>query len=426
MSLFASLKKRLYFVAASYFRFFANISLRRWHPRIFVITGSAGKTTMLHLLEHELGDKAHYSHGANSAFGIPFDILNLSGVISSRKSHWFALFLSAPFKAFTAKHSEKYYVAEIDCERPHEASFLAEWLQPEVTFWVSFGLSHAAQFESAKPADQDLETFIAEEFAALPRATKKRIYIDGDSPIMAATLKGIKTKVISFRKREIRGYTVRPDSTDFVSRDHTFHFAAPEPHELAVQLLMLRDFIQKYLHLKPSSDFTDLSLPPGRSSYFKGIKNTNIVDSSYNAHIVSMIPVLEMARLARLMQAQHKWLIIGDIVDQGSIEGEEHKKLAGLIADVEADQIILIGRRTKKYTAPKLKELGVSAITTTDPKKALKYIETHLKGGETLIFKGSQYLEWIIEKLLADPKDADKLCRRDAGARKRREAWGLK
>ena len=52
-------KKRFYFVAAHYFRFFANFSLRRWSPRIFAITGSAGKTTMLHLVEFELGEKAH-------------------------------------------------------------------------------------------------------------------------------------------------------------------------------------------------------------------------------------------------------------------------------------------------------------------------------------------------------------------------------
>ena len=80
---------------------------------------------------------------------------------------------------------------------------------------------------------------------------------------------------------------------------------------------------------------------------------------------------------------------------------------------------------TKKYTAPELKELGVSAVATTDPRKALEYIQKKVKGDETLIFKGSQYLEWIIEKLLADPKDAKKLCRREKAAVQRRKSWGL-
>ena len=53
------LKKRFYFIAARYFRFFANRSFKRWNPRVIALTGSAGKTTMLHLVEYELKDKAH-------------------------------------------------------------------------------------------------------------------------------------------------------------------------------------------------------------------------------------------------------------------------------------------------------------------------------------------------------------------------------
>lgn len=129
--------------------------------------------------------------------------------------------------------------------------------------------------------------------------------------------------------------------------------------------------------------------------------------------------------MVKAMRTGHKWLVLGDIVDQGSIEGEEHRKLADLIADANPEMVILVGRRTKEYTAPRLKELGVPACTTHDPHKALKYIENHTTGDETLIFKGSQYLEWIIEKLLENPADAAKLPRREPAAVKRRKKWGL-
>ena len=87
--------------------------------------------------------------------------------------------------------------------------------------------------------------------------------------------------------------------------------------------------------------------------------------------------------------------------------------------------VVLVGRRTKQYTAPRLKELGVRACTTVDPHKALEYIEQHATGEEVIIFKGSQYLEWIIEKLLENPDDAEKLPRREPAAAKRRKKWGL-
>lgn len=422
MTLAMRFKKRFYFVAAGYFRFFANFAFRRWHPRVIAVTGSAGKTTMLNMLEFELGDKAHYSHGANSAFGIAFDLLGMDGVRGS-KLRWIKLFALAPIRALYYRRKGEFYVVEIDGERPRETEFLASWLKPEVTLWVSFGLSHAIQFEQEVAAGKypDLAQAIAHEFGTLPANTTARVYIDADSPEMQDAVKGIKAKVIALSKKALKRYSVYPSRTDFVFENASFHFSQPQPRDLAIQLAMLEDFIN-YLGLPLKTDFHDMKVAPGRSSYFKGIKGINIIDSSYNAHLISMQSMLDMVRR---LHAGHKWLIIGDIVDQGAIEETEHHKLANLIADANPEMVILVGRRTKEYTAPRLKELGIVTRTTLDPKKALKFIEANITGDETLIFKGSQYLEWIIEKLLANPEDAKYLPRREPAAVKRRQKRGL-
>lgn len=419
---FSNFKKRFYFRVAKYFRHFADKTFRRWNPRVIAVTGSAGKTTMMTMLEHEIGKLAHYSHDANSAFGIPFDILGLKGIRGS-KLRWIWLILAAPFLSVFKRHKEKFYVVEIDGERPHEAEFLAKWLKPEVTIWVSIGLSHAVQFEKEveKGKFKNVSEAIVAEFANLPVNTSKRVYIDADSKLMVEATTNIKAKVIPIKKDTLKKYVVYPDSTDFTYGDTTFHFNHPEPKDIAFNLFVVQD-LMKYLKLKFNPDFSDIKIAPGRCSYFKGKKGIDIIDSSYNAHMISMASVLDMAKR---MHAEEKWLVIGDIVDQGSLEEEEHIKLAKLIAAVKPEKVILVGRRTKKYTAPELKKLGVSAVATLDPKKALEYIEKNIKGRETLLFKGSQYLEWIIEKLLADPKDAKKLCRREKAAVARRKEWGL-
>ena len=125
------------------------------------------------------------------------------------------------------------------------------------------------------------------------------------------------------------------------------------------------------------------------------------------------------------MQAGPKWVVIGDMVEQGSIAEEEHRSLADLIAQAQPAKVILVGRRTQQWTAPRLKELGITAYTTVDPRAALGYIQEQSVGGETIIFKGSQYLEWIIEQLLADPSDAARLPRREKAAVMRRRKHGL-
>src|SRR5882762_3188783 len=111
----AKLKKLFYFPAASYFRFFAAIRLKRWNPRVIVVTGSNGKTTLLHMLEAQIGDKAKYSHHANSSFGIPFDILNLHRK-TLLKTEWIGLFFCAPLNVFKKLPKEKIYVVEADVD----------------------------------------------------------------------------------------------------------------------------------------------------------------------------------------------------------------------------------------------------------------------------------------------------------------------
>ena len=427
-------KKKFYFIVASYFRFFANFAFRRWHPRVIAITGSVGKTTMLNLVECTLGDKAHYSHDANSAYGIAFDMVNLRGVTGS-KLRWFYLFLAVPLKSLFYKHQEEFYVVEIDGERPHEAEFLASWLKPEVTLWISLGLSHAVQFEQQVKDGlfSSLDKAITHEFAMLPQYTQKLVIIDGEVDLMNRALDSIKQKnltkatVIKCSKDAVKTYKVEPNHTSFIlqgtadSVSHEYEFNRPMSKDIAIQLTMLETLVN-YLKVKPRYDFSNLKLAPGRNSYFDGKNGLKIIDSSYNAHLISVKSILEMYKA---MHAPHKWLVIGDIVDQGSIEGQEHAKLADEIIKVKPEQVILIGRRTKKYTAPILEKAGLNVYTTLDPREALKFLEQNLTGQETLLFKGSQYLEWLIEKLLKNPKEAKYLPRREKAAIKRRQKRGL-
>ena len=421
MIFITKLKKKLYLSVANYFKFWSNISLKRWNPRIIIVTGSAGKTTMLNLIESQLGAKAHYSHNANSAFGIAFDILGMRGITGS-KLHWISLFLQTPFRAFVYSRKEKFYIVEADGERPHEAEWIAKWLRPEVSVWVTLGRSHAVFYEQEVAAGNfaNVDDAIAHEFSTIPANTRKLVIIDGDNEKMLETTKNIEAKVVSVKKDALKSYEVYPDKAIFEFAKHKFVFHDPMPRDVAIQLVMLEK-LMKYLNEPINYDLNDFSMPPARSNYLEGKKGIKIIDSSYNAHIISMTTVLDMVKA---LHAPHKWLVIGDIIDQGRLEGEEHEKLAQLLLDTKVENIVLIGRRTKKYTYPLLKDKA-KVQSFDKPQQALKYLEKNLTGKETVIFKGSQYLEWIVEKLLAHPEDVSNLARQDEAHRRRRASWGL-
>lgn len=416
-----AIKKKLYLVVASYFRFFASVSLRRWRPRVVAVTGSVGKTTLLNLLEVQLGVRAHYSHNANSSYGIAFDILGMTGVTGS-KLKWLYLFIVAPIRSLFFTHSQEFYVVEIDGERPKETEFLASWLRPEVTLWVSVGRTHAVYFDDQvrRGLYSTVEDAIVHEFAWLPKYTAKLVAYDGDSALLATTMETIThvTKAPIYGS-SVTHYAVWADKTELTVNGHKYVFSQPMPREVYVQLALLSEFAS-YLNEAPVVDLSSYVQPPGRSNFYKGKRGTQLIDSSYNAHLISMESVIS---LFRELQADHKWIVIGDMVEQGVGEADQHEKLGRLLRAANFERYILVGRRTQKYTLPELDP--TKTVSFLHPKDAAIYLDTHTTGDETILFKGSQYLEGVVEHLLADPAQAATLPRQEAAAKKRRASWGL-
>jgi UDP-N-acetylmuramoyl-tripeptide--D-alanyl-D-alanine ligase len=182
--------------------------------------------------------------------------------------------------------------------------------------------------------------------------------------------------------------------------------------------------IARYLEIPITTDLSQFVMPPGRSNYFEGKKGIKIIDSTYNALLLSMQSILDMYSQ---IDEPHKCLVIGDMIEQGKSEASEHQKLANLLQTMKVETIILVGKRTAKYVLPILEESSltstIKSFTTTQD--ALAYIETNGTGRETILLKGSQYLEWIVEKLLAHPADISHLARQEPAAKKRRLERGL-
>lgn len=413
------LKKFLYFPIAYYFRFWAQIQLFFWKPKIIVITGSSGKTTLLHLIESQIGNKARYSHRANSSFGIPFDILGLK-----RKSltldEWLYLFLLAPFKAFKKPYKEKIYVVEADCDRPGEGKFLASFLKPEITLWISSSLTHSVNFDYLveNKCFPTVEETIAYEFGYFLEYTKKLVIVKGDSKLIKRQLSRTNAQILPIYQVSLKSYKIFKDRTEFVIEDkkYSINFIVPKEVFYSIQMTFA---LLEYLKIKSDNTFSKFSLAPGRCSLFKGIKNTAIIDSTYNATPDGVKTILEMFDE---YPSENKWLILGDMIELGNEEKEEHEKIAEIINSTDLSKVILIGPRVSKYTYPKLKKVASHFLL---PKEGLDYILSNIKNGETILFKGARFLEGIIEHLLLNKKDVDKLVRREKAWQNRRRSFGL-
>ncbi|MDQ3099227.1 MAG: Mur ligase family protein [bacterium] len=410
------LKKRLYFLIAWYFRFFAQIRLSRWQPRIIVVTGSSGKTTLMHFIESQLRDVAKCSHHANSALGIPFDILGLERKTLTA-SEWPGLFLKAPFQAFSPATTKKIYVAECDCDRPGEGQFLAEFLKPEVTLWISLSRTHSENFDDlvGEKKFETVEEAIAHEYGYFIRHSDKLVIISGDSQLIKNQAKRIHANVVEITEANyLQQHTITSSGTEFIIGDQNFSFNSLQPKEIFYAIAMTMELCH-YLQIQPDSSFKHLVVPTGRSSVYKGVKSTTLVDSSYNANLSSMIVILKMFEQ---FQAEKKWVVLGDMKELGKEAQEEHERLAEIVSTIHLYKILLLGPLITKYTFPKVKELlrGSDNVIAFDTHgELLKFLEDNIQGEETILFKASQSLvfDGFIQHLLLDPQDIPKLPRRE-------------
>jgi UDP-N-acetylmuramoyl-tripeptide--D-alanyl-D-alanine ligase len=420
-----TLKKRLYFITSSYFTFWAKFVLRRWNPRVILITGSSGKTTVLSLIEAQLKDKAYYSHNANSAFGISFQLLGLGTNVSS-KGEWLIRFISAPFKIRNKPPKQSIYIVEADADRPHEGDFTSKFLRPEVVLWTSVYLTHSANFDQLISANKFKDTIdaIAYEFGNFAVAATKLVLANGDQQILKDQLERVEAnvEVKTYSQKDAADYKLTRNGTEFKLDKLEINLVGLHPKEVSVGVQMVKD-LSKYLNTNFDPNFKDLNLPAGRSTMLRGKKETVIIDSTYNTGLGATIALID---LFSQYPAKLKWLIIGDILEQGTKEKSEHQELAKVLLKTKVDKIILLGRRNAKYSYPTLKDkLPDKIVSFESPKEVLDYLEKNLKGHEALLFKGAQGLEGVIEQLLASPKDEAKLVRRSMSWKKRRQAWGL-
>lgn len=410
--MFQSVKRLLYFPLAYYFRFFAQIKLSRWKPRVIVVTGSSGKTTLLSLIEAQLGNRAKYSHHANSSYGIPFDILGLE-----RKTllpiEWLELFLKAPFLTFSKVPTQKIYIVETDCDRPFEGVFLSTLLKPEVTIWLSSSRTHSMNFDYLVEQGKfkNVDEAIAYEYGFFLEATGELVIVNSDVELITKQIKRSKARVTHVSKKDLKYFKIKGEGEKFLLPDAT-------DYSITATLSLVN-----YLGVPFDESFAKFSIPPGRSSILKGIKNTTIIDSSYNSNLGS---ATEVINIFNKIKADKKWAVIGDMLEQGKEEEEEHKKLANLICDSKYERVVLLGPRIIKHGFKTLENhYKENVMAFTSPKEVLEYLKDNIEGGETILFKGARFLEGVIENLLLNPDEAIKLARREKVWEIRREKWRL-
>lgn len=444
MLYFPLMKSQAYFWLAKYFRFFAVIVLKRWKPKIIVVTGSAGKTTALLLINNLVAQKhpVKRSVKANSAIGVPLDILGLHFTNYSPKE-WITNILKTPIRAakrFVFPYTEKYYLVELDVDRPGEMAFFASFIYPKIIFWVSSYATHAANFEEllASGKKSSATEVIAQEYARILTSSTKHtlLIMNGDSPTMMKAVKPYKARKIVVKENSgvhsFSNWQLFRKRTEFTlhlnNRSEVVTIPYLVPKSFGYNLYALYTIAEELGIDERAVKLTIENYSPlaGRSSIFEGVGDTTIIDSTYNS---SYYAASSLLTLLQGFPGKRKVAVLGDMRELGRESKSEHRRLATRIIECGVEQVVLVGPCMKQYVYPYLLENGYTDTNVhhfENTYQAGLFIKERLaKPGDVILLKASQntlFFEIIVEMLLKDKSDIDKLCRREVLWEKKRQA----
>src|SRR5205085_1923328 len=148
--------------------------------------------------------------------------------------------------------------------------------------------------------------------------------------------------------------------------------------------------------------------PPGRMRVLPGLKETTLIDDSYNSSPDACVAALES--LKEFQSSGRKFAVLGDMADLGPTSEAAHRGLARTVIDEHVDVLVTVGL-TIASTSDEARKLGMPGdriLHFDDPIEAAESVLKWLHPGDVILVKGSQVsrMERFVKNVMAEPQRA--------------------
>ncbi len=324
------------------------------------ITGTNGKTTTKELTNAVLSEKYNTlatEGNLNNHIGVPLTLLKI------RPEHEIA-------------------IIEMGANHPGEIKMLCEIADPEFGLITNVGKAHLEGFGSL---DGVIRTK-TELYQSL-RHRDGTVFLHADNPYLPAYTDGM--DVIRYGENG-DGLFIKGRLTD-CSPTLSFEFQINDQNPVSVATQLIGSYnlpnalaaaaIGAYFGVEESQishALTNYHPENKRSQLIRTPKNTLILDA-YNANPTSMMAALENFKL---MKAEKKMLILGDMRELGAESEKEHQRIIEFLRENPFDRIVLVGDEFNKHPHP--------FIALADRNELAQWIAGNPTEGYHILIKGSR------------------------------------
>jgi len=329
---------------------------------VLAITGTNGKTTTKELIATILSKKykVHYTRGnLNNHIGVPLTILSASA-------------------------DTEILIIEMGASHIGEIRTLCLIAKPDYGLITNIGTAHIEGFGSA----DGVARAKTELYEHLRKVNGIALYNDKD-PLLAEKIFKIINRAVPFSD---------PTGTDLlietVPSDLTLKISITYLHQTHIintnlfgsyNLENIRAAVATSLFLgvemKDIIEAIEQYAPANNRSQVKRTKNNTLICDSYNANPTSMRLAIDSFSA---IKADHKIIIIGDMLELGEKSEEEHLKVLKMLQSDIAEKVLLLGPVFYKISA----KSGFKAFDKID--KLMEFIRGVPLTGNTILIKGSR------------------------------------
>jgi len=409
-------------------RMMAFLVLKKYNPRIVSITGSVGKTSTKEAVFTVLASRFRVRRSEknyNNEIGLPLTVI---GAESGKNSFWgwLAVFFKWLIVIIFPIEYPEILILEMGADRPGDIKYLTDLAKPDVGIVTDVSLTHIEFFKNLEGVAREkmsLATGLDEKSLAIINIDNEHIeklkdqvrcrlvtFGFGD----AADLRASDVLFNYSEGQEVRGLSFKLNykGTNLPVRLGN----ALARHQVYPALVAVAVGAEFGINLVESTALLgNFSSPHSRLNLIPGIKNTQIIDDTYNASPSSVEAALEV--LGEI-KSERKIAALGDMLELGEETEKSHRNVGEKFMEIKGDIFFAVGTRMK-FAVSLLERRGFkkeNIFSFDNPMDAAKKLQEIMKEGDLILVKGSQgiRMEKVVEEIMAEPQKAEELlCRQN-------------
>ena len=403
--------------------------LDKYKPEIIGITGSVGKTStkdaVKRILEKDYKVRANIKN-YNNEIGVPLTII---GKKSPSKSilGWLDIIgkgIKLIFK--TDKNYPKILILEMGADRIGDIEYLVGFIRCDIAIVTNISESHLEFFHTVQKIEKEkrkiVENLKQENFAILNMdldltrnmkdKTKANVLTFGFKK--GADIRAVDA-VISYQNGKPNGVSFKlicdgnvvpvfmPKILGF-SQIYSALAAVAVGTIYKINLLSIAKSLEKF------------ASPKGRMNLIKGVKQTLIIDDTYNSSPLAVESALEIIREIELPEGVKKIAVLGDLLELGNRSQAYHKKVGIKVVESGVDILITKGEAARNIAkgaiASGMNKNRVFSFSRNS--EAGRFLQETISKNDLILVKGSQgmRMEKIVKEIMAYPLKAKELLAR--------------